>query len=426
MKKVLILSYYYPPANFVGAERIASWAKYLNESDIYPIIVTRNWNEGQLNIYDEIIENTYKIKKLGTYEVHYLPFKQSLRDKLFSFKSTIITRMIRKILTFFDIVLSPLSIHFSNYKNLYTKSLEILNSDDEVKTVIVSGMPFEAFLFGYKLKKRKPDISWIPDYRDEWTTFQDLEKESMMNKLILKYNKFFEKKWSSNCHFFITVSENWAQNIGKFIKKEGKVVMNGYEPYFIESETTQTNNNIFKICYNGTIYSIQDFSILISSVKKMIEKFEDKIHIELKFIGLTEQDPNIVKIRAQLGKHSDCLELVQRIPKKELITEMANSDLMLMTKYGKVKGWFPVKLFDYLMIEKPILLCPTDDDCIEKFIIDTNSGYFANDEESCCLILQELISTKLEGNCPRLEINKELSSFYSRKHQSKILGNLLK
>ena len=52
MKKLLIISYFYPPANFVGAQRTAAWAKYLHEYGYYPIIITRQWNEGQTDLVD--------------------------------------------------------------------------------------------------------------------------------------------------------------------------------------------------------------------------------------------------------------------------------------------------------------------------------------------------------------------------------------
>jgi hypothetical protein len=45
MKKVLILSYYFPPSGFVGGERTYSWYKYLNEIAYYPIVITRQWDD---------------------------------------------------------------------------------------------------------------------------------------------------------------------------------------------------------------------------------------------------------------------------------------------------------------------------------------------------------------------------------------------
>jgi len=52
LKKSLILSYFFPPGNFTVSYRIALWAKYLKEYDIYPIVVTRNWENNIVNQSD--------------------------------------------------------------------------------------------------------------------------------------------------------------------------------------------------------------------------------------------------------------------------------------------------------------------------------------------------------------------------------------
>ncbi|NRA10934.1 MAG: hypothetical protein HRT57_03140, partial [Crocinitomicaceae bacterium] len=82
MKKVLIISYFYPPANFVGGERTAAWAKHLADNDIYPIIITRQWNDNQKDLTDHVLENDLQIEKFDHCEIIRLPFKKSLRDRL--------------------------------------------------------------------------------------------------------------------------------------------------------------------------------------------------------------------------------------------------------------------------------------------------------------------------------------------------------
>jgi len=54
VKKVLILSYFYPPANFVGAARTEAWVKYLPENNLFPIIITRQWKHNQTDIVDDV------------------------------------------------------------------------------------------------------------------------------------------------------------------------------------------------------------------------------------------------------------------------------------------------------------------------------------------------------------------------------------
>lgn len=54
MKKVLILAYDFPPYVSVGGLRPYSWYKYLHQSDVYPIVITRQWNNQYGNGMDYV------------------------------------------------------------------------------------------------------------------------------------------------------------------------------------------------------------------------------------------------------------------------------------------------------------------------------------------------------------------------------------
>ena len=47
MKRVLIISYFFPPGNFAGSYRIKAWADQLQKFGYYPIVVTRHWAENE-------------------------------------------------------------------------------------------------------------------------------------------------------------------------------------------------------------------------------------------------------------------------------------------------------------------------------------------------------------------------------------------
>lgn len=428
MKKVLILSYYFPPANFVAAERIASWTKYLSKNGVYPIVITRNWNKGQSNTYDEVQDNSFKHSKTDAYELYQMPYHLSLRDRLFAYKNIYWTTIIRKILTIWEILSSCITIQFYPYKNIYDQAVRILKQDPEISHLIISGNPFESFHFGHQLKKQFPHIHWIPDYRDEWTTFQDQKFDSVLNEVILRKQKLCEKRWTSNASFFLTVSKNLSDNIKSLIGVEGKVVMNGYDKddFSIKNEQEFISNKEFVICYNGTIYPQQDFSFFIKAFKKLVDIYHSQISIKLSFIGIASEDNNFINIVNELGSYASHLIFEPRIPKKDLMQKLSEADVMLMTDYGNNKGFYPVKMFDYFQVEKPILLCPSDGGSIEQFIIETESGFVAPDSEVCFDVLEKLLKQKLDGIPIVQKTNKEKGAFYSREVQASILANILK
>lgn len=76
MKKILIISYFYPPSNFVGGERTQFWAENLNKFGYYPIILTRTWDKNQTDITITPKENLSYCKKYENHEVHYIRKKK--------------------------------------------------------------------------------------------------------------------------------------------------------------------------------------------------------------------------------------------------------------------------------------------------------------------------------------------------------------
>ena len=149
MDKVLIISYFFPPCNFVGGERTGFWANNLYKNSIYPVVITRNWNEGQADIVGRVLKNKTKIDKNDKREIHYLKYQFQLRD---IFKKC---SFIRKTLTLTSQVLFYLIPKSISYYNFYLKAHELLLQDKKIKNVIISGSPFESFFFGYQAFDKK-------------------------------------------------------------------------------------------------------------------------------------------------------------------------------------------------------------------------------------------------------------------------------
>ena len=85
MKKIIIISYFFPPCSLTASQRINGWAKYLNEFGYYPTVITRNW-ENNIASPEDVLKSagdSIVHNKEETYEVYYLPYKASFRDRIF-------------------------------------------------------------------------------------------------------------------------------------------------------------------------------------------------------------------------------------------------------------------------------------------------------------------------------------------------------
>ena len=85
MKKIIILAYDFPPYVSVGGLRPYNWYKYMHKNDIYPVIITRQWNNKNGNYTDYISKSKsrktiFRKNKQGI--IIETPYKPNLANKI--------------------------------------------------------------------------------------------------------------------------------------------------------------------------------------------------------------------------------------------------------------------------------------------------------------------------------------------------------
>jgi len=426
LKNIIILAYFFPPANFVASDRIAAWAKHLHQFGYYPTIITRNWNDGQKELTDRLVDNSLKHEINDTYEVYRLPYHRTWRDKLNDYPHAPFLSFFRRTLSMLELVFNNFWMRSIPYSNFYdfTKQL-ILDNPGKYNLLIASGGHFQLFFLANRIKKAT-NIKWLADYRDEWSTYPDAGKKSVLFRFIAQLEAKSELNWTANCDGFITVSEYWKKTIGSFIKKNGFVVMNGYSS---DKNSPDIERIIdlkkLEISYIGTLYKSQQIEVFIQAITQIINTHQDKIKIVINFIGIESIAGQEERIKKMVTDYPQFFNFYKRMPKNELARFYANADLLLATNFSGIKGWYPVKIFEYSKANVPILLCPNDFDVMEKYIKDIHAGYVVNSAEACVEKINELIVCKLAGKPTPFSVDKAALAFYSRENQTKILAEVL-
>lgn len=413
MKKVLIISYFFPPSNFVGGDRPASWVKHLHQYGYYPIIITRQWNEGQKELTDKVIDNRLTVEQKDTYEVHRLPYKRSLRDRCAGKKWLM---PVQKFLTLTELILSNFSLRCLPYSNFYKYAKSLLQKDSDIQFLLVSGRPFQSFFIGHQLKKDFPTVHWIPDYRDQWTTYPNLHNRPLSQRLMHKLDNLSEKRWTKNASFFLSVSDFWVKKIAEFIKIKGSTVKNGFSQNFTGIPSA-SNSDKLTIGFVGTLYNDQNIELLIEVIDTNFSS-----SVEVVFIGIEMNPDQLMRVK-QLKKHF--IKILPRVHKDKLHELVASIDVFYLARFYGVKGWYPVKLFDYYKWGKAILLFPSDEDVMEEFIIETKSGFYANNKDDCKRLIGDLLGKKQDRLPLVQKRNTDLGEKYTREYQTKVLAEIL-
>jgi glycosyltransferase involved in cell wall biosynthesis len=427
LKKVIILTYWFPPCELTASQRPYSWALNFNKFGYHPIIFTRHWVrkvEGPKDLhYNAGI--TVDCEEYDGYTIVKIPYKQNLRDKLFTSEKKFPGKtIIQKFLTISELILQNFSINFIPHGNQFHIIKDyILKNKNEFAGLLVTANPFINFKLAYHLNK-ETGIKWIADYRDDWTTRdfgQWYANIPIVKFLAKKLETHFEKKWVRSSEMFVSVSPHYVNKIKSVVKIKGEVIYNGYIQSDFDKYKNEELFEDFTLCYNGTLLDIQDLTILRDGLKRLNSLFKNKIKVKLFFAGTGFDLDQRKRVEQIFFGQEEFVEITNRLPRDEVIRIQQKCHLLLIVAYGDVKSALPTKLFDYMALRKPVLLCPSDKDIMEEMLKKTGQIILISSTDEFVNKLSVIIDEYIATKKITFQFNQEEANFYTRENQAKKL-----
>ena len=427
MKKVLILTYFYPPCNLTAGQRSLGWAQYLKNFGYEPVIVTRNW-EQFINSPEDMHHASGKeliTAHNDAYTAYYLPFKGNLRDRIYSRYGKSKFVIVRKVLSLIELIGHHFSSSFIPFSNLYRFADEYLSKNKDVAAIIVSGNPFELFRFGYLLK-RKHHLPWIADYRDDWNTSTVNDSRGPMDAFLRMLERRSEKKYIATATCITTISKHYADKISAFTGVQGHVLENGFFPNdYITYENLEPFDE-FTVLYNGMLYPSQQIEIFLDAFKLLVDKHpEHRNRIKLRFPGILFLKDVAARVTLLMQGYEDVVWMSPRIARSEVLSMQAKSHLLLMVSHRDSKGIPSSKIYEYLGLGRPVLICPGDGDVLDETFGAYDLGFIANTVSETLEILEQHFTAFLEDRNVVEHPNRSYALKFTREEQSKVLAKIL-
>jgi glycosyltransferase involved in cell wall biosynthesis len=426
LKKILLVSFYFSPCTLTPAQRLIYWAENFYRLGYYPIVVTRAWNPDIRTHHDTKMPlgEEIRIEKFPTHEVHYLPFHPGVLDWAYLKFGETALRPVFLLIKLLDVFFVRFTLRFTSFANFlpYIKSFIL---SQKLNQMIISGEPFYLFRLGFSLQNEL-GIRWFADYRDDWSTNElQMEKRGgVVRKWIAKVESSYEKRWVGTADSVISVSEPYTKRICEFLKKPGITIQNGFEEGLLDLPQVPLYDQ-FTVMYSGVLYPSQDIRLILEVL--------DLCHsvgmpFNLIFLGAAFDLKEKKRIESLVPDYlREFVEVTDRFPRQEAIERLQKAHVLLGIAYGTMKGIPSSKLYEYLALGKPVLLCPTDDDVMEGILKESGLGFFVNTSsqgEKVILQLQEYY--KREGNSLIFrDQSRETVVKYSRFHQLKKLADHL-
>ena len=285
MKKILIITYYWPPKGGVGVQRWLKLTKYLCRSHYKPIIYTPQ--NGVSPLQDESllqsVSSDLTILKKKIFE------PQKILSYFFNNKPTadVLLKKNNSLFARFLIWLRS-NLFIPDSRCLWIKpSIRFLTNylkQNPVDVIISTGPPHSMHMIALAIKKKHQKIKWIADFRDPWTKIEYFDNLPLLSMVKKQHNQL-EKKVISNADLIFSVSPSWARDLDRMGAKKTFVLTNGYDAddYCNTSMDQKVNPEQFMIGHFGLYNQLRDHSFFWKTINKISNEKQNFLY-NLKFL----------------------------------------------------------------------------------------------------------------------------------------------
>ena len=381
MKKVLIISYYWPPAGGSGVQRWLKFTKYLPKYNWKPIIYTPEnpyFEVQDAGLLKDIPAET-EIWKTLIWEPY------TLKDKLFgkgdkSQSAGVISNkrsLKNKVLNWVRgnmFIPDPKVYWIKPSVKVLLKKIQ----EEGIEHIVTTGPPHSMHLIGLGLKEVIPNLKWIADFRDPWSEL-DLLDEFNLSASSRKKHKDLEREVLQTADITLTVSETWVEDLKRLGAKKVELITNGYDAD--DFEIKPNSNDRFIIGHYGLLNHLRspkNFWKALDCLCKENSNFNTKLEIHLSGNIDTE-------VLAEIASYSFLKEKVKQLgylSHAQVLQEYNEASVLLLLLFNSKSGVgnYPAKIFEYFAAKRSILAFGPKDSDTKKLIERTNAGiYFSYD-----------------------------------------------
>lgn len=397
-RRVLFISYAFPPTGGGGVQRSVKFAKYLPEFGWRATVLTSGNPSVPLRDADlqgELDPST-TILRARTLEPPYA-VKQALTDsgerRLAASARGLLRRLGMRLLQPDPQVLwNPGAMWLA--RNALRKT--------EHDAIYATGPPFSSFLLGRALKKRF-HLPLVLDFRDEWLLSSQYLENYQLGKLARRRQRAMMNKCLQAADAVIATTKASADELARYCHQAGSrttvaCIHNGYDPADLAGMQSGSAESaglclkkpldltvstpkpgerrpeaslrgrfrefeakpVWRIAYTGTLWTLTDVAPIVSALKR-VSSLSPEAASRIEFALAGRRTPEQDRELRRLGSTPVSVKRHGYLAHRRSLEFAASAQalLLLLADLPGAERVVPAKLFEYLALEKPILaICP--------------------------------------------------------------------
>ena len=408
MKRVLIISYYWPPTGGSGVQRWVKFAKYLPSEGWQPVIYTPE-NPEQLAVDEslaaEVPEDAEIVKTriIEPYELYKRVLRRSGHSKE-AVEGNPVTAQNKSLLQKAAMWIrgnlfrpDPRCLWIGPSVRFLKKYL----AEHTVDLIVSTGPPQSMHMIGLRLS-RETGLPWIADFRDPWTKIFYF-KHLSMTSATEKWHRKMEKKVLDEASAVVAVSPLVQQEFQEMTDTPVELITNGFDECDFSSEQcTEAYGGAseeFIITHTGLFAADGNPTVLwdVLAEKCRTDEIFKKL-LRIKLIGKT--DDQILKALTDRGLEDSMINMGYQ-PHSVAVEQQRQASLLILPlrKEPEYKAVLPGKLFEYLASQRPILGIGQPDGAMAMIVNETRTGTVIDweDRKGLTQYIEQCWERHLEG-----------------------------
>lgn len=430
-RRVLLLTYYFPPSGGPGVQRMLKCTKYLPACGWQPDVLTVRagaYPERDATLGEEVppdvgVHRTSTLEPFAWYQRLVGSSEEedgAIVGSVQEHQSSWIEQLALWIRA--NVFLPDARVGWVPFA--VAKGRRLL-SDGAFDAVLTSGPPHSVHLAGWALH-RLTGVPWVADLRDPWTDinyYEELPHTSWARRL----DRSLERGVLQGASAVTTVSPAWKKLLHRKVASEKTnrfhVVQNGYDAADFAASPAPSSD-AFVLSYVGSLYASRNPEALWKALQRLQAKDAvPRLHVRL--VGSVD-----AQVRAAIARHglAERVEHVPYVPHQEAVRHMQTSALLLLVveDFPAAEGMMTGKLYEYLASGRPVLgIGPAQGDAaslLEK--TDAGRMFDRADVEGVARLVQAHYAAWAEG-APKAGARPDDVQPYSREAQTRRLASVL-
>ena len=402
MKRVLVITYYWPPAGGSGVQRWVKFSKYLPSEGWQPVIYTPENPEMQSedsSLGADVPPQAEVIRRPIT-EIYSL--YRRLTGKSASRSQVNMVNAQKKSLAGRLMMWARGKFFVPDPRVSWVRpSVKFLKKylrEHPVDVIVSTGPPHSMHLIAQTVSLAT-GIPWISDFRDPWTKIFYFKHLHLSSRTVRKHERL-EKSVLDGSTAVIAVSPLVQEEFREMTSSPVELITNGFDPEDYAG-AKESDKEFFTICHTGQFAADGNPDVLwkvLAGKAAEDDKFAKKLRIRL--AGVSDEAVLSSIREAGLGENLVDLGYVDH---GTAVREQCGASVLILPlrKEPEYRATLPGKLFEYLGAGRPILGIGQTDGAMARVVADAGAGMTADwsDQDAISSYIDRAWEAFLNDSC---------------------------